>query len=100
MKRIVRHCTFETNSSSTHSLVFMSKENFKKWKNGELYKEQWSGDTYTQEEYDSCVNNYNEYERPQTFEEWIDDSFDKEWYEYTTPRGDEIVAVCKYGSEY
>lgn len=36
MKKI-RNNTFETNSSSTHSLTICTKEDYKKWENGELY---------------------------------------------------------------
>lgn len=36
MKKI-RFNTFETNSSSTHSLTICTKEDYKKWENGELY---------------------------------------------------------------
>ena len=34
MKKI-RYNTFETNSSSTHALVILSKEDYKAWKNNE-----------------------------------------------------------------
>ena len=36
MKQIIRYNTFETNSSSAHSLILISKETFDKWRNGEL----------------------------------------------------------------
>lgn len=34
---LVRRGTFETNSSSTHSITMCSKSEFDKWKNGEIY---------------------------------------------------------------
>ena len=37
MKQNIRFNTFETNSSSMHSLILMSKEDFEKFKNKELY---------------------------------------------------------------
>jgi hypothetical protein len=37
MKRQIRLGVFETNSSSMHSLVMMSKEDFEKFKNGEMF---------------------------------------------------------------
>lgn len=37
MKRIIRQNIFETNSSSTHSLIWMNEEEFKRWNNNELY---------------------------------------------------------------
>lgn len=41
MKKIRRN-TFETNSSSTHSLTMCMKEDFEKWKNGEKYWNRWN----------------------------------------------------------
>lgn len=37
MKRQIRKGTFETNSSSTHSIVVMNRDNYLKWKKGELF---------------------------------------------------------------
>lgn len=37
MKQVIRSNTFETNSSSTHSLILVDKETFNKFKNKELY---------------------------------------------------------------
>ncbi len=37
----VRSGIFETNSSSTHSLTIVSKEDFEKWKRGELVFNRW-----------------------------------------------------------
>lgn len=40
MKRQIRRGTFETNSSSTHSLSICSEEKFNQWENGKLaYRE-------------------------------------------------------------
>ena len=36
--KLVRANIFETNSSSTHSLVMCTKETLDKWKNGEILK--------------------------------------------------------------
>lgn len=33
--KLIRRNTFETNSSSTHALVILSKEDYKSWKNNE-----------------------------------------------------------------
>ena len=38
----IRRGTFETNSSSTHSLTMCMKEDFEKWKNGEKYWNRWN----------------------------------------------------------
>ena len=37
MKQQVRLCVFETNSSSTHSITIVDKEDYNKWENGELW---------------------------------------------------------------
>ena len=39
----VRKGVFETNSSSTHSLVMAVQSEFDKWENGELYYCEWFG---------------------------------------------------------
>ena len=36
MKKIIRKGVFESNSSSTHSLTFCTKEEYEKWRNGEI----------------------------------------------------------------
>lgn len=113
MKKIIRQGTFETNSSSTHSLTFMTKEQFNKWKSGDLYKGLWDDTLYTQEEYDELVKNIaikndfsveevlddpGGFELPQSYKEWCNDEYlETDYYNYTTEHGDEIVAVCRYG---
>ena len=42
MKKIIRNGTFETNSSSTHALIFCTEKKKKKLQNGEL----WLSNTY------------------------------------------------------
>ncbi|WP_300924654.1 hypothetical protein [uncultured Clostridium sp.] len=37
MRQTIRNCTFETNSSSTHSLSILSEEDFKKFEEDGLY---------------------------------------------------------------
>ena len=48
--RLVRRETFETNSSSTHSITMCSESDFDKWKNGELYYCNDDGKFYNNEE--------------------------------------------------
>lgn len=36
MKQIIRRGTFETNSSSTHTLTLLAEDQFNKWKTGEV----------------------------------------------------------------
>lgn len=44
--KLIRRNTFETNSSSTHSITMCSESDFDKWKNGELYYCQEDGKFY------------------------------------------------------
>lgn len=48
--RLIRRGTFETNSSSTHSITMCSKSDFDRWKNGELYFLDDDGKFYNEEE--------------------------------------------------
>ena len=51
MKKIqIRPGVFETNSSSTHSLVICTKEQYEKWKNGDLLWNGWDDKFITKEE--------------------------------------------------
>lgn len=94
--KIVRRNTFETNSSSTHSITMCTKDDFKKWENGELVYDKWNDELIPTKnklsEEDQWDNQY------QTLEEF----FDNNWYEtykeeYTTPNGEEIIAFGYYG---
>lgn len=42
MKVTVRQGVFETNSSSTHSLTICTKEDYRRWKDGEVYLSKWN----------------------------------------------------------
>lgn len=115
MKKIVRLNTFETNSSSSHSLTWCTEKQFEDWKNGKLYVDEWSNKFYTQEEYDEMVkgiakdNNCSiedvleeprEFELPESWDDYYDRDLEIDYYKYTTEHGDKIVAVCRYGQEY
>lgn len=111
----VRKNVFETNSSSTHSLVMAVDSEFSKWENGEVYYcshwYSWSrpedknkfvaGRFYPVEEVDAYFESIDE-ERDtydfSTYDEFCDsDSLEVEDYSYTTPSGEVIKAVAKYG---
>lgn len=51
----VRQNTFETNSSSTHSLCIASPEEFKKWKDGELFYSIYDEEFYTRKEVEEQI---------------------------------------------
>lgn len=118
--RQIRRNVFETNSSSTHSIAFATKSEFKKWSNGKLfYNDGWSNKsqfmtedeaiahiksskyyrgelddilTMSKEELYDIFREYYIYD----YENWGYD-FETDVTHYTTPGGEEIVAVCYYG---
>jgi hypothetical protein len=111
----VRKSVFETNSSSTHSLVMAVESEFSRWENGEVYYcshwYSWSrpedknkfvaGRFYPVEEVDAYFESIDE-ERDtydfSTYDEFCEsDSLEVEDYSYTTPGGEVIKAVAKYG---
>jgi len=118
--KTIRRNTFETNSSSTHSVTIMTSEEYDKWENEGLY---WDGEKLIT--YDELFSIFLEIENKcrkeyliekeitkDDFEEWLDDNsyeyikydtyFDDEYLEtdvtnHTTKSGDEIVIICKHG---
>lgn len=128
MKTSIREGVFETNSSSTHSLVIMEESDFKKWKDGKLF---YNEDNYIPQanrkldkELDALYKDHSEFytkkeiedlkkffsdhdieideeeweETFQTYEHWRqEDELESSVYKHTTPGGEKIVAVAKYG---
>lgn len=107
----VRENVFETNSSSTHSLVMAVESDFRKWEKGEVYYCQWWGSSkgaqfsegkfYPKAEVDAYYESIGE-ERDTydmcTYDEFCDsDYLEVDTYSYTTPGGETIKAVAKYG---
>ena len=50
MRQLVRSHTFETNSSSTHSLTIMTEDQFNQFRDGNLFYDDWKEKFYTYEE--------------------------------------------------
>ena len=124
--RIVRFGTFETNSSSTHSMVIMSKEEKNKWKNGELFRCRYGDNFIEKKDADKIIQSLKEqyaknykvdiseieiedikykddfYEDfPLTFDEyddWMDLEMDENYY--VTKNGEELIIMCWYGEDY
>ena len=119
--KVIRLGVFETNSSSTHTMVIMSEEEYDKWKKGELLKYRWEDKFITKEENDEIIKRLVEdyakehnipvedvdvddlkYEYDDdiayTFEEY-DDRMDLESdiEEYTTKNGEKLIIKCWYG---
>ena len=115
----VRKNVFETNSSSTHSLVMATASEFDKWQSGEYYYcNSWyswdeehapeafkgkfkEGSFFPVAEVDAYYEAKGEERESydfQTYEEFCDsDYLEFEDYSYTTPGGEEIVAIAKFG---
>lgn len=120
---------FETNSSTTHSVVVMPKNNFDKWTSGLYYfngsyygdepkgEKPVEGEIYTEEqvlEFLSDMEYKYDEEYYDSVSKYVDDCdvgfisweswFEDEYLEtdityYTTPGGEEIVICCKYGRD-
>ena len=116
MKRTVRLCTFETNSSSVHTLQILTKDDYDKWKNGG-YLDKWNNEVYSKEEVLDMIKNdlseeefkeiisYDKEKLDREIKEWEFYSYETyggpyyEDYEksFTTPSGDNMVAFGYYG---
>lgn len=113
----IRKGVFETNSSSTHSLVMCSQDEYKAWERGEVYYIEWLtskmkdklgaeyiGKTFIPTEVADAVLRelgIDEEERRDYFKT-SDEFFDYEYLEtfektYTTPGGETVVAFGLFG---
>ena len=98
--RQIRFGTFETNSSSTHSLVIGTPEQIEKWEAGELYINYY--DDYatvfkTKEELDQMEETEKSFYR----DEWDEatEYLDHDSQIITTPGGEQLSIVCAYGRD-
>ena len=112
--RQIRYSTFETNSSSTHTLIIMTEDEYEKLCDEELYINFWGGcnDSLIQkDQVDFKTSHYDcdGYESQEecrrdlgiyTLDEWSDDEYlEYDEHRYTSPSGDKIVAIAKYGRD-
>ncbi len=104
--RQIRFGTFETNSSSTHSLVIGTPEQIEKWEAGELYINYY--DDYatvfkTKEELDQMEETEKSFYRDEwkNGEEWDEatEYLDHDSQIITTPGGEQLSIVCAYGRD-
>lgn len=113
----VRKGTFETNSSSTHSITICDSDIFNRWKRGDgnIIYSSWGGRFLTKDEvekeFEKHNNNPNNRYKYNDLEDYMHDegmyssysdyldSVEMETYEeyYTTKSGDQIVAFGYYG---
>lgn len=109
MKIQIRTGLFETNSSSVHSLVMVSGNDYEKWKNGEMVYDRMDDKLIpvTDEKYLEWKKE-NEEEDPEWFDYLtFDEFFDYDILEYetfsnsfTTENGDTVIAFGYYGNNY
>ncbi len=92
MKKSIRIGTFETNSSSTHSLTIVTKSEFERFKKGELIAERWNGCLHEKSKFseDDCLDDFADYDNFGGDYEYFEKSF-------TTPSGEEVVAFGYFG---
>ena len=127
MKKIIRKGTFETNSSSTHSLILMLKNDYDEWIKGNLYSTdrcypRWFDGIemkrfVTHEEALELMKHYRYLPDEQCWDDeiWVNDQLveagfrrgdyeneyaDVIYQEFTTPSGEVVVAVSEYEEDY
>ena len=117
----IRRNVFETNSSSTHSITICTKDEFKKWQNGELYFAKYNEEFVSREEVlkfirkSEWLNEHNATDLKEMSDEelleefavevecfsweryWEDEYLETYEVEYTSPSGDELVVFGSYG---
>lgn len=109
----IRQSVFETNSSSTHSLILCSDEDYKKLRDGELFVEnKYSTSLVSKEERDKQIKEIlskhaelNEddldsygWDLPISLDEWCDDEYLEYGYDdFQTKNGEIVHAIYKYG---
>ena len=101
----VRQGTFETNSSSTHSIVIVEDDQLEKWKTGELLYVPLKDKFLNKVEAEEYLKELGEDddiwwgEKPLTCDEYFERYNDLECNEttYTTTKGEKIHIFCRYG---
>lgn len=98
--RQIRYNTFETNSSSVHTLVLANKEQYDKFSQGLLYLD--DGDFVTKEEilsrygdkYGVTEDSFKDYvkEERMSFNTWFPEEYESFVETHTTPGGETVVA--------
>lgn len=109
---------FESNSSSTHSLIIGTEDDYKKWENGELLYYRYSSERgfYTKEEAIDILKEKSWYKDidfntidPEELKEYLadegfiswdwldDDELEHDYNEFITPNGEKICITCRYG---
>ena len=124
--KTIRANTFETNSSSTHSMIILTEEEYNKLESGELYlkddevitkeeakniflkhmnedKYMYDDDLSFEENIKNYLDEFEYYpsEYPQSLETWKEgDELESDTNIYISPSGDKLKIICKYGTNY
>lgn len=92
MKRVIRHNVWETNSSTSHSVVIMTAEQNDKWENEDLY--------YYPGRWDYTFNNLSDEQKPKSGRLYTQDEVLQFYkligYEYKPEKEDEDYTVDDY----
>lgn len=97
MRIQMRAGVFETNSSSTHSLVICTADEYAKFKSGDMVLDTWSDRLVSRDEaksewnerrYENIDHAFNGY--------WVEGEF---YEEFETPSGDNMVVFGAYGRD-
>jgi len=97
MTKKIRIGTFETNSSSTHSITMCKESDFNKWKNGEMYWDRWGEKLVPKDEVESTEDEYGD-KQYYTYEEFNDEDYLE--YETFEDTFENVVAFGYYGNNY
>jgi len=91
MKQI-RRGVFETNSSSTHSLTILTKQQFEDYKGNKLIFDRYGGELVDAKNKSADTDEYR-------FWTWTEfgDCYETYSQKFTTPSGDEMVVIGYYG---
>ena len=125
--KTIRANTFETNSSSTHSMIILTEEEYNKLESGELYlddddkvitkeeakniflkhmnedKYMYDDDLSFEENIKNYLDEFEYYpcEYPQSLKTWKEgDELESDTNIYISPSGDKLKIICKYGANY
>ena len=108
MRKIIRFNTFETNSSSTHSLIIISEEEFEKFKSGQTYFKIYDDTFLTREEISKselflreCPNyvNANEFEKEEILSNFLDEFCDSDYPEFASYQWLDLVTREVYDKD-
>lgn len=108
MRQTLRFNTFETNSSSVHSLIIISEEEFEKFKKGETYFKIDNDKFLTKEEIEQSdfflrevkgFDNAESFEKDNLFNEFMEDFCDCDYPEFATYHGLDLATREVYDKD-